>query len=330
MRLDGPGLLLAVVVRLLPAGRRDWGRALRAELDGVVPRGERWAFAVGGATTVVRQFAVLKSLAYTMITVAIVAAAAVWSGSIGDAPLRWPVMGVVLALAGVTSMGRLRGPLGPVRRDKTARLVRGAGFVVVAVAAAGFLSYAPGWDNLEEARAMVPVIGATLVCWLAGLIAVTADRSVAADRTLRWGALSGVAAAVVWLANVFALGRVPFDNGLAIALLAVATASAVIATSGQTAQAWIAALVTGAVGTLLVVIELVVVAGLAPARMIPDLAPAALTRADGLELSRNELQDPFVSVFFIGGLIALALGIVAVSARARRRTAVARAGLSHR
>jgi hypothetical protein len=72
------------------------------------------------------------------------------------------------------------------------------------------------------------------------------------------------------------------------------------------------------VGSLLTVIELVVMSASAPARMIPDL-----TRGVDLQLSRNELQDPFVPVFFIGGLIALALGIIAVSARARRGAVVA-------
>jgi hypothetical protein len=98
-------------------------------------------------------------------------------------------------------------------------------------------------------------------------------------------------------------------------MLVMAIAVAVYATAKHPAQAWVAALVAGAVSTLLIVIELVVMASYAPARMIPDLAPAALTRAADLEQSRAELQDPYVLLFVIGALIALTLGIVSMLAR---------------
>jgi hypothetical protein len=47
--LDGPALLLAAAAATLPAGRRDWGAAMAAELAQVQDRAERWRFALGGA-----------------------------------------------------------------------------------------------------------------------------------------------------------------------------------------------------------------------------------------------------------------------------------------
>jgi hypothetical protein len=296
-----------------------------AELDGVASQRDRWSFAIGCATTVARQFTVLRSLAYTVVTVAAVAGAAVWSIGIGYAPLRWGVMALVVALAAVITLGRLPGPLGPVARNRTAGLLRGAGFLVVAVAATGFIAHMRVRDNqIDEARYGVPIIGSMLLCYLVGLVAVTADRSIATGRTLRWGAATGIASAVIWLAASIAIGRVPISPGLAVELLLAAMPVAVLATAGRPGQAWVALLVAGTVGTLLVVIELVVLATYAPARMIPDLAPAALTPADDLAQSRSELQDPYVLLFVIGALVGLILAITSMVTRTRREAAAVR------
>jgi hypothetical protein len=44
--LDPPGRLLALAVAALPEARRDWGRAMTAELAGVEGRSARWGFAL--------------------------------------------------------------------------------------------------------------------------------------------------------------------------------------------------------------------------------------------------------------------------------------------
>ena len=53
--LDGPGWLLAAAAATLPAGRRDWGEAMAAELAQVPvrERGARWRFAAGCARAAV-------------------------------------------------------------------------------------------------------------------------------------------------------------------------------------------------------------------------------------------------------------------------------------
>jgi len=65
----------------------------------------------------------------------------------------------------------------------------------------------------------------------------------------------------------------------------------------------------GAIGVLTIVIELVVMASYAPASMIPDLAPAALTKAADLAQSRIELEDPYVFLMFLGFATSVALSI---------------------
>jgi hypothetical protein len=51
--LDGPAWLLAAATATLPADRRDWGRAMAAELAQVQGRAARWRFAAGCARTAV-------------------------------------------------------------------------------------------------------------------------------------------------------------------------------------------------------------------------------------------------------------------------------------
>jgi hypothetical protein len=46
---DGPGLLLAIAVRLLPGERHDWGEAMKAELSQLENPASRWWFALGCA-----------------------------------------------------------------------------------------------------------------------------------------------------------------------------------------------------------------------------------------------------------------------------------------
>jgi hypothetical protein len=301
---------------------------MTAELDGVVGRRDRWSFAAGCAATVVRQFTVLRSLVYTVSTVAAVAGVVVWSEGVRYQPLRWGMVALVAALAGVITLGRVSGPIGPVARDASARLLRGAGAVVVAVVAASvILRWSERVNQVDEARFGVPIIGSTLACYLLGFVAVTADRSMATGRTLRWGALCGVTAAVVWLAAVVSIGLLPTDPDLTLAMLLAAVTVAVAGTVAHRAQAWVAALVAGAVSTLLIVIELVAMASYAPARMIPDLAPAALTAADDLAQSRAEVQDPYVIVFGLGAAIALLLGITGMVARTRRAAPASHAAL---
>jgi len=49
--------------------------------------------------------------------------------------------------------------------------------------------------------------------------------------------------------------------------------------------------------------------------VIPDLVPAALTPARRIAESRIEVEDPYVAVLVLGGLLAALLSVVAVGTR---------------
>jgi hypothetical protein len=51
--MDGPARLLAAAAATLPAGRREWGAAMTAELTQIQERIARWRFAAGGARAAV-------------------------------------------------------------------------------------------------------------------------------------------------------------------------------------------------------------------------------------------------------------------------------------
>lgn len=315
---DGAGLLLSAATCLLPFARREWGRAMRAELTGLSGRRDRWSFALGCAATVLREPIVLRSLAYSVLTAWVLAWVVVWSAGIAYATLRWGIVALVGVLVAVSWLGRIAGPVGPVGATRTARAVRGGGSVLVGVAALGVITAlaSPDWQP-QDAQIAAPFLTAMLACYLAGFVAVTADRSSANARMLHTATGAAAGGALLWLAAVVLSPPIPETIGPALEILAAVIGAAAYLTRGQLAQRGLAALTTGTVMTLLLLIETVLLANYAPARLIPDLAPAALTPADDLAQSRAEVQDPYVAMLLIGALIALALTITSIAQRRR-------------
>ena len=101
--LDGPGWLLAAAAATLPAGRRDWGEAMAAELARVPvqERGARWRFAaVGARAAVFPPGGSRVAVGVAGVAVAATAAAALATGAV--LPAGW-----VLALTFVGVVGGL-------------------------------------------------------------------------------------------------------------------------------------------------------------------------------------------------------------------------------
>jgi hypothetical protein len=315
---DGAALLLATAIRLLPPARRDWGRAMGAELAGLTTRRERWSFALGCAATVLRQPLVLRWLAYAVLMAGGVVGIVAWSSDIAYAPLRWALVALVGALIAVSWLGRVSSPLGPVSGGRTARVVRGAGSLMVAVAALGVFAEIGRHDRpVQQAQAVVPILAAILACYLVGFVAVTADRSVASSRMLQTATGAGVGGALLWLGLVVLFPPIPTSIRTAVVVLVAAMGIAAAVTREQLSRRVLVALTAGTVLTLLLLIELVLLSSYAPAGLIPDLAPAALTPADDLAQSRIEIQDPYVALLLIGSVVPLALGIASVALRRR-------------
>jgi hypothetical protein len=320
-------LLLALVVRLLPAGRRDWGRAMRAESAAVPPGRERWTHALGCTSTVLGQPAVLRAVGYPLAALAVLAGVLQWSAGIAYAPLRWGLVGLIALLHAVALLGRRLGPVGD---SRAARAVRAGGCLFIAAMTASFAA-ATGTHGRpdEQARFGVPIFALFLTSYLVGLLALTARRTAVTGRALVVGATAALAAAAVWVACQFAFPPVPAHVGGAVFTIGcgVAAVVAVLSRAGRARDTLLAALAVSMLGPLLVFTGVVLVSGYAPARLIPDLVPAALTPADDLANSRIEIQDPYVAMLFLACLAAVVLAVASlVAGRPARGRATTRIG----
>jgi len=315
----GADRLLALVVRLLPAGRRDWGRAMRAESLVIETGRERWAHALGCVRVVLVQPSVLRAIGYPVLGVALLAAVLRWSGGIAYAPLRWGVVASVALLLAVAGLGRLPGVLGPVGVGRTARAVRAGGCLLVGGMSAVFAS-AVGTHGPpdEQARDGVPFVAVLLTSYLVGFLALTAHRTAATGRALATGLDAAFAVAGVWLSLQLAFPPLPANIGGS--LLATALAIAVVAVVGaglrwSSRETLLAGMSVSLLAPLLVFVDVLLLSSYGPAWLIPDLVPAALSPADDLANSRVEIQDPYVAMLLLACLCAVVLTIASIAGR---------------
>src|SRR5206468_1801624 len=81
--------LLDAAVRALPARRREWGEAMRAELPAIGAGRARWRFAAGCLRVVAVQPELLRGIGYPLLGVGVLAAAATWTGRIAYPLVHW-------------------------------------------------------------------------------------------------------------------------------------------------------------------------------------------------------------------------------------------------
>ncbi|WP_238008465.1 hypothetical protein KZZ52_22915 [Dactylosporangium sp. AC04546] len=308
MNRDAPAWALTAATRLLPATRRDWGAAMSAELAGVEGRPDRRRFAAGCVAAIVTRPAVLLRAGYLLAPVAVVAYVVRWSATIGEPPRRWGVVALVAVLALVMELGVV-GPLGPVGGGRAARLVRVTGYALVGVLAVEAVLFLAGRTGPDLAG--VPVFGVMFAGYLAAGQALTAHRSTATPRALLTGAAAGTAAAAAWTAAALLAPPIPPGPWLAILLIAAGMAAA--GRIGGRA----AALGAGTTAALLILNLVTAASVLAPAWLIPHLAPPALAPATQLAESRIELPDPYLWLLLLGWFVALAQWVAATPRRAR-------------
>jgi hypothetical protein len=318
---DGADRLLDGAVRLLPAGRREWGRAMRAELARLVPDGDRRRFALGCVRVVATQPSTLRGARHLMLMAGVVVTILVWSGTIGYAPLRWGLVAGTLVLVAVSWLGRRPGMLGPVGDDAAARLVRTAGYLLVGGMGLGFLASVSGHGNPDQqARFGVPLFTVVLTTCLLGFLAVTAHRCAATPRVLTAAAVAGAAAAALWSVAVVTVPPIPPSTAGALVLTvaaAIGAASANAGRRGRNEHRLLAATCAACLAPLLIFMLVLVLSSYGPPGLIPDLAPAALTPADDLAQSRSEVVDHYLALLFMGGLLAGILGVASIAAGRR-------------
>jgi len=322
---DLAGKLLAVGVRLLPEHRREWGRAMLAELAAIGPGRARLSFAASCLGAMVRQPAVLRRAGYPVLLAVVVVIAGVRVAKVANPDLRISLLIVVASLVAVSWWGRRPGPLGPVGPSLPARLTRLGGYGLVGLLV---VMMAPTlWRDSDIAANYVAaglVVTAILSAMLIGFLVLTAQRSSATNWVLSVGLGAGVLGALGWGVAVVAARPIPTDITTALVALTAAMAVAATVTLARPAarlrHGVLAALTSGLVGALLLFEELELLAHLGPASLIPDLARPALTAADDLAQSRFELEDPYVVVVFGAFLLAVALVVAGLATRSKSRS----------
>ncbi len=314
---------LAVVERMLPAARRDWGRAMRAELATLDGSAERWRFALGCTRAAMlpspTSGSAGRSLAFVGASALVLAGEVALAGVIGDfTPL-------VLALALLAWLGRRPSYFGPVRPDRATRFARAGGYclaaacVIALVAAEG----APGLFRPGSLRSGT-TFALVLTLVVGAFLAMTA-RTTRLDGAAMIGGIGAglIAGAAGFVVLPFERVGTPLAHGLPghgtwlAALPFAAPAAAALVTGRRTRssdQAVMAALCAAAVGALMIAL-----AGLSAIIFLPDkvpdivgpvMLPGATAAQRQLENS-IEASDPYFGLLVFGALLAAVLWAMA-------------------
>ncbi|MFI5897853.1 hypothetical protein ACIA5D_48000 [Actinoplanes sp. NPDC051513] len=315
---DRPARLLGAAVRVMPAGRRDWGRAMQAELAAIEDHSDRRGFAWGCLRAAAVQFHLLRGTLHVFAVLAVVGTLVAWAATVDNPALAWMLSMVMSVLAVVCWAARRAGMLGPTDDGVAAWLLRSGGYLIaVAICAVAVAHTHPA--TLEAADAGSAVLGLSTIAagFLIGLASVAARRSAATARVMLTGVGSALAATAGWLVVVLVAPPIPATAGWALAATAVAAVIAVLANSGEssTTQACLlAGLIATATTMALIFGSVLLLAHLGPDSLIPDITPAALP-GQHISESRTEIVDPYALILFLGGAAATVLGLAAVATR---------------
>ena len=315
--------LLSAAVWVMPAERRDWARAMRAELAAIDRPADRWSFAWG----CLRASHLLRGVLHLLAVLGALGALLAWIATVDYAPLFWILSVVASVLAAVCWQGRRAGMLGPTGDGLAAWLLRAGGYLAAAAVIVVALAHAHP-TTLEAANAgdgllaMLAVAGSFLI----GLASVGARRSAATRRVLITGAGSAVAATAVWLIVVLAEPPIPASVGWALAVTAGAAVVAVLANAGTAQGSLLAGLLAIAGAMALIFLSVLLLARFGSDALIPDITPGALP-GQHISESRIEIVDPYVLILILSAMAATALGLAAVTTRRPYETGAA---LTHR
>ncbi len=187
---------------LLPADRRVWAQALRAEADQVPAGWGRLTWLAGGVRLTAREAVLSRRFAYLMAFAAAVVGVAwsAWSGPAGDSAIvinRVDVITMAVILAGLP--WAIRRTRGPVAGGRPARLVRTGGYaavlaLVLVKAAVERVADAPPNNAYGPARAWVGevVFLAVMAGYAVVILTCTSRRSPAVPANVAIGVATGV------------------------------------------------------------------------------------------------------------------------------------------
>jgi hypothetical protein len=325
--MSAPERYLGAVVRLLPETRRQWGRAMQAELATIEGASERWRFVLGCTRVAVlppaRPRVVWQPLAVAAGAAAVIAGEIALAGVIGQ------TIPLLLVLALLAWLGRRTGYLGPVRPDRTARSVRAGGYVVVA----GYLValiVGDGDGFLQPNRAnWGPVFALMLTLLTVLCLALTARSSRLDSVALAAGVGGGL------VAGLAAFAAIPFQEGdsslahglpangswlmlVAIAAPAVAALATRARLGGDDQQAR-AALCAGTIATLVVALLGFAAVVLFP-RSLDQVRAIMLPGASHADLQAEQdigASDTYAGVFLLATMLAAVLWVAMRPLRGR-------------
>ncbi|MEV6851922.1 hypothetical protein [Actinoplanes sp. NPDC051411] len=317
---DWPARLLYAAVRVVPAERRDWGRAMQAELAAIDQPADRWSFAWG----CLRASHLLRGTVHLLMVLGTLGALLAWIATADYPPLFWILSTVASVLAAVCWQGRRTGMLGPTGDGVAAWLLRGSGYVIAAGIAVVALAHAhPATLQAADDGYGLLAIAAVAGSFLIGLAAV---KAAATRRALVTGAGSVLAATTVWLVVVLVAPPIPAAPGWALVVTAGAAVAAVL-TNARNAQESLLAGLLAIAGTMALIFGTVLLlARFGPDSLIPDITPGALP-GQHISESRVEIVDPYVLIMILSAVAATALGLAAVVTR--RPTALVQREADH-
>jgi hypothetical protein len=310
---------LAVVVRLLPSRRSEWGQAMRAELASLDDVGARRRYTLGCVRAVLSDRTAMRTVALHVVALTFGAVALAFAISIHGVGVRTETIVFVLALGVLAWSGRRSGPLGPIADHPPARRIRSAGYVVLGAyilpALASFAAASPQHD-----QSGVWMFYVALSLYLASVLLVTAQRTSARPRTLHLIAVITVAGLAAWWVPMLLDASVRAHPSWALlSVVGTITLGLVIATALRwpSEQAALAALAAGVAVCLLIFLAAQSTYVVDP-RLVPDLGHVpGMTAAGEVEQNRAEAVDPYVAELLLGAVLGAAL--VAATTTASRR-----------
>jgi hypothetical protein len=317
---DTPALLLAAATRVLPAGHRDWGRAMEAELASITDRPRRWSFARGCVWAAAAEFHLLRGLLHLLAVLGTLATLLIWISAVDYPPLAVILYVVVPVLAAVCWAARQAGMLGPTGNGVVAWLLRAGGYLIAgAIAAVAVAHSHPATLEAGDRGSGVLVFATLAASLLFGLVSVSARRSAATARVLVTGIGSGLGATAAWLIIMLIAPPIPPSVGWALTMTAAAAIIGVLANGrrSDTNSACLLAGLLAVTATMLFIFATVVaMAQWGPDRLIPAITPHALP-ADRIAESRIEIVDPYVLLLVLSAIAATTTSVTTVITRRR-------------
>jgi hypothetical protein len=333
------GFTATIIV--VPVERRGLVEAVLSETVDVPDGRDRLSWQLGACLLMIREALVKRRLARTVSFAGHVATgvAAVWAvvvvtDGVSYAPLRRAMIALAVVIAAVLLLGWVPRVLGPVADDAAARAVRAVGLVLAALAVWGVL--VEFWFNgdpsqvnpgvAERANTGIPLLTILLAIYLAAFLAVTRRGSVLRGATLMYSLALTLAAVIVWAGAAILIPPASAPIGLAVmAAAGVGAAKLTIRRGVVTSVAALAGLLSAMMTAQVVISVADVLFHLGPDAWIPDAGPGPLTLQARLAQNRVEAIDPYVSVLFVGAVVAITLIVVTLAPRIMRPAELAEA-----